>query len=192
MKYILVIDKLPLKCRSKIDIVQQYVFSKLKWRFLTYNISEIWVAENINNEVNRYRKWLQVPISANITHLSLPKKMLSFNIKTAQQIQAQCKLSVRRILKTSRNEEIRTSYNLTSSKNVKSDCIFETTRVPENRQMKQYFTKALSKQSIESTWKGLLNLNEQSGIIRSLVEQFGIIRSLVSQFGQMVECSFKN
>ena len=118
--------------------------------------------------------------------------MLSFNIKTAQQIQAQCKFSVRRILKTSRNEEIRTSYNLTSSKNVKSDCIFETTRVPENRQMKQYFTKALSKQSIESTWKGLLNLNEQSGIIRSLVEQFGIIRSLVSQFGQMVECSFKN
>ena len=151
MKYILVIDKLPLKCRSKIDIVQQYVLSKLTWRFLTYNISEIWVAENINNEVNRYRKWLQVPISANITHLSLPKKMLSFNIKTAQQIQAQCKFSVRRILKTSRNEEIRTSYNLTSSKNVKSDCIFETTRVPENRQMKPYFTKALSKQSIEST-----------------------------------------
>ena len=38
LKYILTIDKLPLKCRSKIDIVQRYVFSKLKWRFLTYNI----------------------------------------------------------------------------------------------------------------------------------------------------------
>ena len=89
LKYILTIDKLPLKCRSKIDIVQRYVFSKLKWRFSIYNISETWVAENIDNEINRYyRKWLQIPISGNITHLSLPKKMLGFNIKTAQQIQA--------------------------------------------------------------------------------------------------------
>ena len=98
--------------------------------------------------------------------------MLGFNIKTAQQIQAHCKLSVPRILKTSRNEEIGTLYNLTSSKNVKSDFILESTRVPENRQIKQHSTKALSKQSNESTWNGFLNLNEQSGIIRSLVEQF--------------------
>ena len=89
LKYILTIDKLPLKCRSKIDIVELYVFSKLKWRFSVYNISETSVAENIDNEINRYyRKWLQIPISGNITHLSLPKKMLGFNIKTAQQIQA--------------------------------------------------------------------------------------------------------
>ena len=63
-------------------------------------------------------------------------------------------------------------YNLTRSKNVKSDFILESTRVPENRQIKQHSTKALSKQSNESTWNGFLNLNEQSGIIRSLVEQF--------------------
>ena len=67
LKYILTIDKLPLKCRSKIDIVQRYVFSKLKGRFSVYNTSET-----------------QIPISGNITHLSLPKKMLGFNIKTAQ------------------------------------------------------------------------------------------------------------
>ena len=71
LKYILTIDKLPLKCRSKIDIVQRYIFSKLKGRFSVYNTSET-----------------QIPISGNITHLSLPKKMLGFNIKTAQQIQA--------------------------------------------------------------------------------------------------------
>ena len=33
LKYILTIDKLPLKCRSKIDIVQRYVFSKLNDMF---------------------------------------------------------------------------------------------------------------------------------------------------------------
>ena len=129
LKYILTIDKLPLKCRSKIDIAQRYVFSKLKLRFF----SETCVPENIDNEINRYyRKWLHISISGNITHLSRPKKMLGFNIKTAQQIQAQCKLSVRRI----RNEEIRFLYNLTSSKNVKSDFILKSTRVPENHQIK--------------------------------------------------------
>ena len=149
------------------------MFSKLRWRFSIYNISETWVAENIDNEINRYyRTWLQIPISSNITDLSLPKKMLGFNIKTAQQIQAQCKLSVRRIFKTSRNEKIRTLHNLISSKNVKSDFILECATVPENHQIKQHPTKASSKQSNVSTWNGFLNLNKQSGIISSLVEQF--------------------
>ena len=124
-------------------------------------------------KINRYyRKWLQIPISGNITHLNLTKKMLGYNIKTVQNIHAQCKLSVCRILKTSRNEEVRTLYNLTSSKNVKSDFILNSIRVPEIRQIKHNSTKALSKQTNESTWNGFLNLNEQSGIIRSLVEQF--------------------
>ena len=70
LKSILTIDKLPLKCSSKIDIVQWYVFSKLKWSFSIYNISKTWVAEDIDNEINRYyRKWLQIPVSSNITHL---------------------------------------------------------------------------------------------------------------------------
>ena len=115
---------------------------------------------------------MHIPISGNITHLSLPNKMLRCNIETAQQIQAQCKRSVRRILKTPRNEKIRTLYNLTSSKNVRSDFILKSTRAPENRQIKQHSTKALSKQCSESTWNGFLNLNEQYEIIRSLVEQF--------------------
>ena len=59
-----------------------------------------------------YRKWLHIPISGNITHFSLPKKMLDFNIKTARQIQGQCKLSARWIIKTSWSEEIRTCIAL--------------------------------------------------------------------------------
>ena len=56
-------------------------------------------------------------------------------------IQAQFKLTARRILKTSQNEEIRTLYNLTSSRNVKSDFMLKSTRVSENRQVKQNSTK---------------------------------------------------
>ena len=54
----------------------------------------------------------------------------------------------------------------------KLDFILESTRVPEVRQIKQHSAKALSKETNESIWNGFLNLNEQSGIIRSLVEQF--------------------
>ena len=71
-----------------------------------------------------------------------------------------------------RHEMKKLELCLTNSRNVKSDFILESTRVPQNRQIKQRTTKALSKQSNESTWNGFLNLNEQSGIIRSLVEQF--------------------
>ena len=53
-KYILTIGKLTLKSRSIIDIVQRYVFSKLKWRFSICNTSETWVAENKDNKINRY------------------------------------------------------------------------------------------------------------------------------------------
>ena len=54
LKYILTIDKVPLKCRSKTDIVQRYVFSKLKLKITIYNIFETWVAESIDHEINRY------------------------------------------------------------------------------------------------------------------------------------------
>ena len=39
LKYILTIDKLPLKNPCKINIVQRYAFSKLKWGFSIYKIS---------------------------------------------------------------------------------------------------------------------------------------------------------
>ena len=43
----------------------------------------------------------------------------------------------------SRDEEIRTLYNLTRSKNVKSDFILESISVPENCQIEQHSMKAL-------------------------------------------------
>ena len=82
LKYILSIDKLPLKCRTKIDIVQRYVFSKIRWSFSIYNISETWVTENIDNEINKYyRKWLQIPISSNLPTLVYQRKCLVSTLK---------------------------------------------------------------------------------------------------------------
>ena len=81
--------------------------------FNIYNLTETWVAENINNTINKhYRKWLQLPISSNITHLTLPKTKLGLNIKTAKQSCIECKLSARRILESSK--EANKLYELTS------------------------------------------------------------------------------
>ena len=45
-KYVETIDKLPIKCFHKIEIMQRYVFSKLKWRFSVYHLTETWVSQN--------------------------------------------------------------------------------------------------------------------------------------------------
>ena len=84
VKYVDIIDKLPIKCLHQIEIIQRYVILKLKWRFSVYNLSETWISENLDSHINRYyRKWLNIPVSGNITHLTLPKSKLVLNIKTS-------------------------------------------------------------------------------------------------------------
>ena len=86
-KYLEKIDLLPLHSKFKIEIVQSYVYSKFRWRFTIYPLTETWISNNIDNNINRYvRKWLQIPISGNITHLRLPKKKLGMNLRSAKDI----------------------------------------------------------------------------------------------------------
>ena len=85
--YLQKIDRLPLHPLQEIEICQLYVFSKLKWRFTIYNLSETWVIQNIDNHFSKfYRKWLQLPVSANISHFSLPNNNLGLNIRTAKHL----------------------------------------------------------------------------------------------------------
>ena len=37
-KYVETIDQLPIKCFHKIEIMQRYIFSKLKWWFSVYHL----------------------------------------------------------------------------------------------------------------------------------------------------------
>ena len=84
----------------------KYVYSKIKWDLSIYDLSETWVKENIDSNLNRlYRKWLQFPFSANITHLHMPQNKLGLDITSAKNLYNEYKLSVRRILKTSPNLE---------------------------------------------------------------------------------------
>ena len=76
---------------------------------IIHDLSETWVKENIGSHLNRlYTKWLLLPISVNITHLQMPQnKLHGLNITSAKKLYDKCKLSVRRILKTSPNLEAR-------------------------------------------------------------------------------------
>ena len=47
-KYVETIDKLPIECFRKMESMQLYVFSKLKWRFSVNHLTETWVSENFN------------------------------------------------------------------------------------------------------------------------------------------------
>ena len=86
-----------------------------------------------------------------------------------QKIYIECKLGVRRTLKTLLNEEIRNLYKITSKKTVNSDSILEKINSTEKRIVKNRSLALLSTQSKKSTWSGFLNLKEQCGIISFLV-----------------------
>ena len=53
IKYVDIIDKLPIKCLHQIEIIQCYVISKLKWQFPVYNLSETWISETLDSHINR-------------------------------------------------------------------------------------------------------------------------------------------
>ena len=107
---------------------------EIKMAISVYNLSETWISETLNSHVNRYyRKWLNIPVSGNITHLTLPISKLGLSIKTSQQIYVKCKLSFCRTLKTSLNEDIRNLYKLTSTKIVNSGSTLEFYRKTYNQ-----------------------------------------------------------
>ena len=95
---------------------------------------------------------LLIPISANITHLQIPPTKLDLNITSeCKQVRTsqvnECKLSVRRILKTSPNLEARKLYEITSTKHVNSDLIINkiVTMEPGKYKVKRTAVKSLTR-----------------------------------------------
>ena len=159
--YLQKIDHLPLHPLQKIEICQLYVFSKLKWRFKIYNFSETWAIQNIDKHFSKlYRKWLQLPVSANITHLSLPNNKLGLNIRTAKQIYNECKITVRRILRCSVNEEARKLDEVTTIKNVDSDSVVNKAVSEDlpNHKAKEKCKSIFTKEKTESIWYDFMGL----------------------------------
>ena len=170
VKYVTTIDRLPLNALNKTSIIQKYVYSKYRWLFTIYDLSETWVVENIDNVIGKYlRKWLQLPVSANISHLSFTTRKLGINITFAKEVYQKCKLSLRRILRLSKNREIRRLYSVTSANHIRSDSIINNV-VSKNGELnlKQVASKSdqlYNKREIDEKWNNLMKSNEQNIII---------------------------
>ena len=173
---------LPLHPLQKIEICQLYVFSKLKSRFTIYHLNQTWVSQNTDNQFSKYyRKWLQLPACANIKHLSLPNKKLGMNVKTTKSIYNECKITLRRVLKCSINEEARKLYEITTMKNVNSDSIVNkafSQDLPNNK-IKAKCKSILNKEITESVWDNFMGLKEQF-ILRKQIFEVSMIKYIQS------------
>ena len=124
----------------------------------------------LDDVINRYyRKWLHFPVNGNITRLSLPKDKLGLNIKTLKHICVEYKVGVRQTVKLSRNEKVRTLYQLTNKKNVNTDCLINSIDIAEIHLFRNNPKSVPSKAIKETIWNKFLDLKEQCGIIKFLV-----------------------
>ena len=88
-------------------------------------------------------------------HLSLcNKKLRIMDVKTAKLIYNECKITLRRVLRCSRNEEARKLYEMTTMKNLNSDNIANkafSQDLPNNK-IKDKCKSILNKEITESVW----------------------------------------
>ena len=164
IKHVRIFDKLPLTPLNKISIVQVYGFNKILWIFSIYDLTETWVDENIDKIILKFvRKWRQLPVCANVQHLSFPLSKLDVDFKSVKMLYNQCKLLTSRILRQSKNQEIKL-YILTSLiiiawltlflQKIKTKLYLISSLILES-------TVNLTKVYLIIPWTDLWNLNEQ-------------------------------
>ena len=164
--------------------------------FSIYDISETWIKHNIDPIISKYvRKWLQIPVSGNISHLKLPKSDLGIDFSSVSDIYLQCKLSIRRILKSSKNSDIQHLYAVTSSKFIKSDELIEKVSPNATKTYELIYetNKLLKVQNKQEVWAHFTELKEQSVIVKHLVEvchkkSLDLWQEIVSKLPRNITC----
>ena len=80
------------------------------------------------------------------------------NVKTAKLIYNECKITLRRVLRRSRNEEARKLYEMTTMKNVNSNTIVNKTFSQDlpNNKIKDKCKSILNKKITESVWENFM------------------------------------
>ena len=169
MDYIDTIEHLPLHSRFKIMIITRYVYGKLRWRLTVNEIDSTWIKTNLDSLVLRFvRKWLQLHPGANTDHLRLPPKKFGLGLLLPSDIVTSCKLTVRCILKSSRNNDINRLYSITSGKNVQIDEIVEEAVQSKPKNLKSSCDKRISVNWEESVWDRFMKLKKENCVIKAL------------------------
>ena len=109
------IDSLRILPKNRLLLYQRYVLSKLSWHLTVANLSKTWVIENLDNVVVRFvRKWLDLPISATLSGISLPRNQFGLNLLLPSVKLLQCQNVLRTALKSSSNDAIKSLWRSTS------------------------------------------------------------------------------
>ena len=109
------IDGIPCHPKNKLLLYHRFVLSKLSWDFNIANLGKTWVVENIDNRVACYfSQWFELPISATLSTLILPKSKYGINCVLPSTKFLQCQAVIRSSLRFSPNSDINSLWARTS------------------------------------------------------------------------------
>ena len=55
-KYISILNQLPLHPKNKLQVISKFIYSKIRWQFSIYRLSETWVIQNLDSIIKEYVK----------------------------------------------------------------------------------------------------------------------------------------
>jgi hypothetical protein len=88
-----------LKAITKIGALGKILRANLSFYFNCYDLGIRWVDLNIQSDINNcYRSWLQLPVSANSSHIYLPVSQLGLNATSLSTVYKQSRAVTRCIL----------------------------------------------------------------------------------------------
>ena len=94
--------------KNRLLLYRRYVLSKLSWHLALANLSKTWVIQNLDNAVLRFvRKWLDLPVSASLSCISLPRNQFGLNLLFPSVKFQQCPTVLRTAWKSSSNDAIK-------------------------------------------------------------------------------------
>ena len=125
------IDTLRILRKSKLLLYHRYVLSKISWHLTVADLSKTWVIEHLDNLVVKFvRIWLELPISATLSGISLPNNKFGLNLQLPSVKFQQCQTVLRTTLKSSSNVSIKSLWRNTSNgMNVQYDTYQNTKQV---------------------------------------------------------------
>jgi len=96
-----------LAIQKELLLYHRFVLSKIPWHITIANSGKKWVVENIDNLITSYiRQWLELPISATLSTLILPKSKYRINCILPSSKFLQYQTVTGKALKSSRNSDI--------------------------------------------------------------------------------------
>ena len=124
--------------------------------------------------------------------MSLPNNKLGLNIRTEKQIYNECKITVRRILRCSVNEEARKLYEIITIKNVDSDSIVNkaVSKDLPNHKVKEKCKSIFTKEKAESIWNDFMGLKEQCVIIKYIVDVCLTRHFIMANVSKAITCEY--